>query len=70
MTMAKPDPEFLLYPLLNSDDPLCSTCQEPMELLTYEARGKAPKPDFVTFGCSRCGRSERFLVEAPGLRIR
>jgi hypothetical protein len=47
MTMAKPDPEFLLYPLLNSDDPLCSTCQEPMELLTYEARGKAPKPDFV-----------------------
>jgi hypothetical protein len=31
----------------------------PMELLTFEA----PAPDFITFVCSRCGRSERFLVD-------
>jgi predicted RNA-binding Zn-ribbon protein involved in translation (DUF1610 family) len=34
-----------------------------MEMSTFEARGKAPKPDFITFACPNCGRSERFLVE-------
>ena len=63
--MPKKDDEFLLHPLSDGEEPLCPGCQRPMELSNYEARGLSPAPDFVTFVCPACGRSERLLVEQP-----
>jgi hypothetical protein len=56
-----PDQEFLLYPLDTGDDPLCDRCRLPMLLSAHEVRDG--KPDFVTFRCDRCGRSEKFVCE-------
>jgi RNase P subunit RPR2 len=56
-----PDQEFLLYPLDTGEDPLCDRCRLPMLLAAHEVR--TGKPDFVTFRCERCGRSEKFVCE-------
>ncbi|MGB6397315.1 MAG: hypothetical protein WBF73_16765, partial [Bradyrhizobium sp.] len=56
-----PDQEFLLYPLDTGEDPLCDRCRLPMLLAGHEVR--EDKPDFVTFRCERCGRSEKFVCE-------
>ena len=61
--MPKGDQEYLLYPLYDGGDPLCPACQQPMEMLTFDACGNAPHPDVITFLCQRCSRSERFLVD-------
>jgi hypothetical protein len=42
------DQEFLLYPLDTGEDPECLDCA---------------KPDFITFRCKRCGRSEKYVCE-------
>ena len=55
------DQEFLLYPLDNGEDPVCPRCGERMLFAGLEAR--KGKPDFVTFRCERCGRSEKFVCE-------
>jgi hypothetical protein len=55
------DEEFLLYPLATEGQPLCPACREPMKMALLEARS-AP-PDFSTFKCEACKRSERFSFE-------
>jgi peptide subunit release factor 1 (eRF1) len=56
-----PDQEFLLYPLDTGEDPLCPRCHLPMLLAANEVRDG--KPDFLTFRCEQCGRSEKFVCE-------
>ena len=56
-----PDQEFLLYPLDTGEDPLCPCCHLPMLLVAREVRDG--KPDFLTFRCEQCGRSEKFVCE-------
>jgi hypothetical protein len=56
-----PDQEFLLYPLDTGEDPLCPRCHLPMLLAAHEVRDG--KPDFLTFRCEQCGRSEKFVCE-------
>jgi hypothetical protein len=55
------DEEFLLYPLDTGEDPPCPCCGKPMLIASVEAR--EGKPDFLTFRCARCSRSERFICE-------
>ena len=55
------DQELLLYPLDTGLDPSCPCCGQPMRLAGGEMRDL--KPDFLTFRCERCGRSEQLLSE-------
>ena len=55
------DEVFLLYPLDTGEDPVCFGCATQMTLAGHEAR--ETKPDFITFRCPKCGRSEKFLCE-------
>jgi predicted RNA-binding Zn-ribbon protein involved in translation (DUF1610 family) len=55
------DQEFLLYPLDTGEDPACLACGKTMLLAAHETR--EGKPDFVTFRCEQCGRSEKFISE-------
>jgi ribosomal protein S27AE len=55
------DYDFLLYPLETGEDPRCLNCGILTALATHEAREM--KPDFITFRCAKCGRSERFVCE-------
>jgi hypothetical protein len=55
------DKEFLLYPLDTGDDPACLACAKTMTIASREVR-KLP-PNFITFRCEYCGRSERFVSE-------
>ena len=55
------DQEFLLYPLDTGKAPSCPLCGQLMWLSSREARDD--KPDFLTFRCGRCGRSEKFICE-------
>jgi hypothetical protein len=55
------DEEFLLYPLDTGEDPACLGCGAIMTVAAHESSGM--EPDFITFRCANCGRSERFLCE-------
>jgi transposase-like protein len=55
------DQDFLLYPLATEEQPSCSACRKPMTIATHEAR--SDHPDFSTFRCQDCKRSERFVSE-------
>jgi hypothetical protein len=55
------DQEFLLYPLDTGEDPVCLGCGTLMKVAAHEVR--ETKPDFITFRCERCGRSEKFVCE-------
>jgi hypothetical protein len=55
------DQEFLLYPLDTGEDPVCLGCGTLMGLAGHEVREF--KPDFITFRCKSCGRSEKFVCE-------
>lgn len=55
------DNEFLLYPLDTGDDPVCAGCGAQMTVATREIRES--KPDFLSFRCPDCGRTEKFLCE-------
>jgi DNA-directed RNA polymerase subunit M/transcription elongation factor TFIIS len=55
------DQEFLLYPLDTGEDPACLTCGTLMVIAAHEA--SETKPDFITFRCKNCGRSEKYLSE-------
>lgn len=55
------DQEFLLYPLDTGEDPVCPGCGAIMTVATQEAR--ETKPDFISFRCPNCGRTEKFLRE-------
>lgn len=53
--------EFLFYPLDTGEDPVCLGCGAIMTVAAHESRDA--KPDFITFRCAGCGRSERFLCD-------
>jgi hypothetical protein len=55
------DQEFLLYPLDTGEDPACLGCGAIMILAGQEVR--EIEPDFVTFRCERCGRSEKYICD-------
>jgi hypothetical protein len=55
------DQEFLLYPLGTEEQPTCPACGKSMTIALHEARGD--RPDFSTFRCQTCTRSERFVFE-------
>ena len=55
------DQEYLLYPLDTGEDPACLGCGAILTLAAHEAR--ETKPDFITFRCAKCGRSEKFVCE-------
>ena len=55
------DQDFLLYPLATEEEPHCPACGKPMMIAVHEARHDLP--DFSTFRCQACARSERFVFE-------
>lgn len=55
------DQEFLLYPLDTGEDPVCPGCGQPMRLATDEVR--EGKPEFLTFRCVTCNRTEKVMCE-------
>jgi hypothetical protein len=55
------DEEFLLYPLDTGEDPACLDCGTLMMLAGREVR--ETKPDFITFRCEWCGRSEKYVCD-------
>lgn len=55
------DQEFLLYALDIGEDPVCLGCGAIRTVAAHEAREM--KPDFMSFRCPNCGRSEKFLCE-------
>jgi hypothetical protein len=57
------DLDFLLYPLAIEEMPRCSECGGPLTIAVLEAREGSP--DFSTFRCTACQRSERFVIEGP-----
>jgi transposase-like protein len=57
------DLDFLLYLLATDEMPRCPECGAPMTIAVLEAR--ADGPDFSTFRCPACQRTERFVVEGP-----
>jgi hypothetical protein len=59
--MCAADQEYLLYPIDTGEDPVCLGCGTQMTVSAHEVR--AAKPDFITFRCANCGRSEKFLCE-------
>jgi hypothetical protein len=56
------DLDFLLYPLATKEVPICPECGAPMTIAVLEARG-GDSPDFSTWRCVACQRSERFVIE-------
>jgi hypothetical protein len=62
MRRGKTDLDFLLYPLATDDRPDCPECGKPMAIAVHEARSD-DRPDFSTFRCQACARSERFVLE-------
>jgi hypothetical protein len=61
MRRGKTDLDFLLYPLATDDQPDCPECGKPMTVAMHEVR--IDRPDFSTFRCPACMRSERFVFE-------
>jgi hypothetical protein len=55
------DDEFLLYPLDTGENPACLGCGKLMTVAARESR--ETKPDFITFRCAGCGRSEKFVCD-------
>ena len=57
--------ELLLYPLGDpTDAPACTRCGADMPLARLEA---APgRPDYSTFRCPACNRSETFIADDAG----
>jgi predicted RNA-binding Zn-ribbon protein involved in translation (DUF1610 family) len=55
------DLDFLLYPLATEEVPTCPECGALMTIALHEARDD--RPDFSTFRCPACTRSERFVLE-------
>jgi hypothetical protein len=55
------DQEFLLYPLDTGEDPACLDCGALMMLAGHEVR--EGKPDFITFRCQSCGRTEKYVCD-------
>jgi hypothetical protein len=55
------DEGFLLYPLDTGEDPACLGCGAIMKVVGHEVR--ETKPDFITFRCEACGRSEKFVCD-------
>jgi transposase-like protein len=55
------DQDLLLYPLATAELPSCPACGCAMAIVLHEARDKGP--DFSTFRCEECSRSERFVCE-------
>jgi hypothetical protein len=55
------DQDYLLYPLDTGKPPICPGCSKTMVLAMAEVR--EGKPDFMTFRCNHCGRSERLVCE-------
>ena len=53
--------DFLLYPIDIGEDLVCLSCSTQMTIAAHKVR--QPKPDFITFRCPNCGRSEKFLCE-------
>ena len=53
--------EFLLYPLDTGEDPACLGCGAIMMLAGHEVREM--EPDFITFRCEKCGRSEKYICD-------
>ena len=51
----------ILSPLDTGEDPLCPRCRLPMLLAAREVRDG--KPEFLTFRCEQCGRSQKFVCE-------
>ena len=50
--------DLLLYPLATGDQPVCPKCCSPLVLVGFQSeRGM---PDFSSFRCPDCGRSETF----------
>jgi tRNA(Ile2) C34 agmatinyltransferase TiaS len=60
---ATTDLDFLLYPLATEELPKCPECGTLMTISLLEAQ--ADGPDFSTFRCTACQRSERFVIERP-----
>jgi transposase-like protein len=58
---ARTDLDFLLYPLATDEQPECPACGKPMTVAMHEVR--IDRPDFSTFRCPACMRSERFVLE-------
>lgn len=55
------DAEFLLYPIDTGEDPACLACGNLMIVGGVEARDD--QPDFITFRCEKCGRTEKFICD-------
>ena len=55
------DQDFLLYSLDTGVDPACLGCGTIMKVVGHEVR--ETKPDFITFRCEACGRSEKFVCD-------
>jgi hypothetical protein len=55
------DEEFLLYPLDTGEDPACLGCGAVMMVSGQEF--PEMQPDFITFRCERCGRTEKFICD-------
>jgi hypothetical protein len=55
------DAEFLLYPIDTGEDPACLACGKLMIVGGVEARDD--QPDFITFRCEKCGRTEKFICD-------
>jgi DNA-directed RNA polymerase subunit M/transcription elongation factor TFIIS len=53
------DLDFLLYPL--ADMPKCPKCGTLMAIAVMEAQEDGP--DWSTFRCTACQRTERFAIE-------
>jgi transposase-like protein len=55
------DLDFLIYPLAMEEVATCPACGAPMTVAVYEARDNCP--DFSTFRCEACMRTEKFVFE-------
>jgi hypothetical protein len=55
------DQDFLLYPLATADLPTCPACGGHMVVALHEVRDNLP--DFSSFRCDACARSERYVCE-------
>jgi len=59
--------DLLFYPLATGDQPVCPKCCSPLVLVGFQSeRGM---PDFSSFRCPDCGRSETFTTTTGHLRI-
>jgi transposase-like protein len=56
--------DLLFYPLATGDQPVCPKCCSPLVLVGFQSeRGM---PDFSSFRCADCGRSETFADDDHG----